>query len=116
MRRSRGISARRFSTSSAGTSFAPRIIPAFGCHPWHLAARTPDWERELEHWLDTTPGATVGEIGLDRWMLENPDRWAAETQSDLLWLTESERKSLIPANPNVGHRHDGTKRIRHVRE
>jgi hypothetical protein len=33
---------------------------------------------------------------------ENPDRWMAETQSDLLWLTEPEWKSLIPASPRVG--------------
>lgn len=37
---------------------------------------------------------------------ENPDRWAAETQSDLLWLTEAEWKSLIPANPKAGDRSD----------
>src|SRR5262249_13020423 len=33
---------------------------------------------------------------------ENPDRWKAETQSDLLWLTEAEWKSLVPANPQRG--------------
>jgi len=33
---------------------------------------------------------------------ENPDRWMAETQSDLLWLTEAEWKSLIPADPKPG--------------
>lgn len=33
---------------------------------------------------------------------ENPDRWAAETQSDMLWLTEAERRSLIPADPKAG--------------
>ena len=37
---------------------------------------------------------------------ENPDRWLAETQSDLLWLTGPERKSLIPANPRPGDRHE----------
>jgi hypothetical protein len=35
---------------------------------------------------------------------ENPDRWKAETQSDLLWLTEPEWKSLIPVNPTAGSR------------
>ena len=35
---------------------------------------------------------------------QNPDRWKVETQSDLLWLTESERNSLIPANPKMGER------------
>lgn len=29
---------------------------------------------------------------------ENPDRWAVETQSDMLWLTETEWRSLLPAN------------------
>jgi hypothetical protein len=33
---------------------------------------------------------------------ENPDRWMAETQSDILWLTEAEWKSLIPTNPKAG--------------
>lgn len=33
---------------------------------------------------------------------QNPDRWKVETQSDFLWLTEAERKSLIPANPKPG--------------
>ncbi|MCH7727305.1 MAG: hypothetical protein IH991_12615, partial [Planctomycetes bacterium] len=33
---------------------------------------------------------------------ENPDRWAAETQSDMLWLTEKEWRSLIPAQPKPG--------------
>ena len=35
---------------------------------------------------------------------QNPDRWKVETQSDLLWLTESERKSLIPATQRLGER------------
>jgi hypothetical protein len=33
---------------------------------------------------------------------QNPDRCLAETQSDMLWLTEAEWKSLIPANPKPG--------------
>src|SRR5262249_10500031 len=33
---------------------------------------------------------------------ENPDCWKAETQSDFLWLTEAEWKSLIPAAPKAG--------------
>jgi hypothetical protein len=37
---------------------------------------------------------------------ENPDRWQAETQSDLLWLTESEWKGLIPADPRPGDRRE----------
>lgn len=43
--------------------------------------------------------------------VENPDRWMAETQSDLLWLTEAERKSLIPEKPKFGDRHEVTSAI-----
>ena len=32
---------------------------------------------------------------------ENPDAWAAETQSDMLWLTEPEWRSLIPVEGQV---------------
>lgn len=60
----------------------PSIVPAFGCHPWYLRARAPDWAATLESWLDRTPGAVVGEIGLDRWMLENPDRWREHAGPD----------------------------------
>jgi hypothetical protein len=35
---------------------------------------------------------------------ENPDRWAAETQSDMLWLTEPEWRSLVPREPKPGDR------------
>ncbi|MBI3854609.1 MAG: hypothetical protein HY293_02835 [Planctomycetes bacterium] len=37
---------------------------------------------------------------------DNPDRWPAETQSDMLWLTEAEWKSLVPADPKKGDRAD----------
>jgi hypothetical protein len=33
---------------------------------------------------------------------QNPDAWAAETQNDMLWLTEAEWKSLIPEVPTPG--------------
>ncbi len=33
---------------------------------------------------------------------KNPDRWAAETQNDFLWMTAAEAKSLVPADPAKG--------------
>jgi TatD DNase family protein len=42
------------------------VLPSFGCHPWYLPERTPDWRKNLEKFLDEIPSA-VGEIGLDRW-------------------------------------------------
>jgi TatD DNase family protein len=42
------------------------VLPSFGCHPWYLHERTPDWLTNLEKFLDAVPSA-IGEIGLDRW-------------------------------------------------
>lgn len=51
----------------------PKIIrPAFGLHPWHLQDRPADWREILEQNLITTPNASIGECGLDRW-IENHD-------------------------------------------
>jgi len=47
------------------------VLPSFGCHPWYLAKRTPDWLKNLQKFLDEIPSA-VGEIGLDRWQPDLP--------------------------------------------
>jgi hypothetical protein len=49
-----------------------------------------------------------GKIGRSRewYYRDNPDRWPAETQSDMLWLTEAEWRSLLPADPKKGDRFD----------
>jgi len=57
----------------------PMVIPAFGVHPWYVAECAPGWRAALESWLDRVPGAVIGEIGLDRWIHENPDRWRTLT-------------------------------------
>ena len=44
------------------------VIPSFGLHPWHVAARSPDWLARLRGNLDANPAAVIGEIGLDRWI------------------------------------------------
>lgn len=48
-----------------------RVLPSFGYHPWYVHERTPDWQRELIRFLDAIPSA-IGEIGLDKWILEKP--------------------------------------------
>jgi len=48
------------------------ILPAFGLHPWFSAERSPKWLDTLRHFLDEHQNASIGEIGLDRWM-QNPD-------------------------------------------
>ncbi len=47
--------------------FTNFVVPSFGLHPWHVGGRTPHWREALVMLLDATPGAVVGEIGLDRW-------------------------------------------------
>lgn len=37
---------------------------------------------------------------------KNPDRWAVETQSDTLWLTEREARGLVPESTREGRRID----------
>lgn len=46
------------------------IVPSFGLHPWHVGHASPDWYDTLRRHLDRHPGAAIGEIGLDRWMLD----------------------------------------------
>ena len=48
----------------------PEVRPSFGLHPWDVGNATPHWREALVRILDATPGAVIGEIGLDRWMLE----------------------------------------------
>ena len=47
----------------------PIVVPSFGYHPWYVRKRTPDWQERLVQFLDAVPSA-VGEIGLDRWILD----------------------------------------------
>ena len=47
--------------------FPDLVVPSFGCHPWYVGERTAQWLGKLAEFLDRTPGAVIGEIGLDRW-------------------------------------------------
>jgi TatD DNase family protein len=47
-----------------------RIIPSYGLHPWDVGNRSLRWLDDLRRRLDADPQAGVGEIGLDRWMLD----------------------------------------------
>lgn len=55
------------------------LLPSFGLHPWNVGNASPDWRDHLRHQLDAVPaprrelpyvGVAVGEIGLDRWILD----------------------------------------------
>ncbi|MCX6938384.1 MAG: TatD family hydrolase [Verrucomicrobia bacterium] len=49
----------------------PCVLPAYGLHPWDAGApRAQDWLERLRALLVANPRASVGEIGLDRWILD----------------------------------------------
>jgi TatD DNase family protein len=48
----------------------PVVLSSYGLHPWDTGNRTPDWQRKILAHLDADPRAAVGEIGLDRWILD----------------------------------------------
>jgi len=64
----------------------PIVLPSFGYHPWYVGERTPDWLTNLRHILDETPGAVIGEIGLDRWKPDLPYEGQEEVFSAQLAL------------------------------
>lgn len=46
------------------------IVPSFGIHPWDCGNRGPDWEKNLRAALAASPAAGIGEVGLDRWIID----------------------------------------------
>jgi TatD DNase family protein len=50
------------------------VLPSFGLHPWNVGNASPGWRTRLLQLLDahSAPSGPVaiGEIGLDRWILE----------------------------------------------
>lgn len=46
-------------------------LPSYGLHPWDAGNRTKDWLDQLRARLAAQPHAAVGEIGLDRWILDS---------------------------------------------
>jgi TatD DNase family protein len=47
------------------------VVPSFGLHPWDVGNRSPAWREKLITTLTAHPSAGVGEIGLDRWILDH---------------------------------------------
>jgi TatD DNase family protein len=46
------------------------IRPSYGLHPWDCGNRSPDWLASLRTVLMGDPRSAVGEIGLDRWIID----------------------------------------------
>ena len=56
------------------------VIPSFGFHPWYVSERTDAWRDTLLTMLDAGP-AGVGEIGLDKWILERQQQRAGNHEA-----------------------------------
>jgi len=77
-----------------------RVLPSFGYHPWYVRARTPDWQAKLAEQLDALPAA-IGEIGLDKWILEKPGADAAplpEQEEVFVWQLRLAAERNRPAS------------------
>ncbi|MET0262450.1 MAG: TatD family hydrolase [Rariglobus sp.] len=48
----------------------PEILPSYGIHPWDCGTASADWLPNLRAQLEADPRAGVGEIGLDRWIID----------------------------------------------
>jgi TatD DNase family protein len=48
----------------------PWVLPSFGIHPWDCGNRGTRWLDGLRAALVAEPAAGVGEIGLDRWIID----------------------------------------------
>ena len=48
----------------------PWVVPSHGIHPWDAGDRTKGWRERLRAMLVADPAAGIGEIGLDRWIID----------------------------------------------
>lgn len=46
------------------------VLPSYGLHPWEVGNASSRWRESLQRQLEAQPAAAIGEIGLDRWMLD----------------------------------------------
>lgn len=48
------------------------ILPAFGIHPWQAHTAGAGWKETLAALLEKHPLASIGECGLDQWIVDPP--------------------------------------------
>ncbi len=63
----------------------PWLKAAYGLHPWYVHEAKSDWRETLRDYLERHPDASVGECGLDRWVLDSGRNAASlEEQAEAL--------------------------------
>ncbi len=84
------------STSLVACSSLPFVVvPAFGVHPWYVRHLPSDWFSMLESFLDGSPIAAVGEIGLDGVLDNVPIELQEKILIKQLALAEHVRRPVI---------------------
>lgn len=58
-------------SSTQLSALHPQLLPSYGLHPWDVGNRTANWQTALLAHLDANPAAALGEIGLDRWIIDS---------------------------------------------
>lgn len=48
----------------------PWVVPSHGIHPWDAGDRAAGWLERLRAVLEADPAAGIGEIGIDRWIID----------------------------------------------
>jgi TatD DNase family protein len=71
-----------------------QVIPSFGYHPWYVRERSPNWQQNLQQYLESQP-AGVGEIGLDRWI---KDYDLADQETVFLWQLRFAAERNLPVS------------------
>ncbi|MBE36075.1 MAG: hydrolase TatD [Opitutaceae bacterium] len=46
------------------------VVPSYGVHPWDCGNRPTNWQELLSSQIASEPHAQIGEIGIDRWILD----------------------------------------------
>jgi TatD DNase family protein len=70
----------------------PLLVPAFGIHPWEA----PAWHRrlhEVEALLDDAP--VLGEVGLDRRFVKDPEAWGPQEEVFAFFLDGARRTGKL---------------------
>lgn len=77
----------------------PQVLPSFGYHPWYVHECTSNWQNTLIEFLDKCPAA-VGEVGLDKWILEqrSPAAPLPEQEEVFVWQLRLAAERNLPVS------------------